>query len=70
MGEKLAGVMSYLIGIGLMIAAMIAFKRKAAGQPDMKLYGFSMRTIYTICYVTIGIFVVLIIAVLAGWEKY
>jgi hypothetical protein len=69
MGERSAAVMSHLIGIGLMIAAMMVFKRKAAGQPGMKIYGLSMKTIYTICYTCIAFFVVLIIAVLAGWEK-
>jgi hypothetical protein len=69
MGEKLAGVTTYLIGIVIMIATMIGLKRKAAEQPAMKLYGFSMRTIFTMCYITIGIFVVFIIAILAGWEK-
>jgi heme/copper-type cytochrome/quinol oxidase subunit 2 len=64
MADKAAGIISYLISIGLMVYFLISFKRKNAGQPGVKIYGVPIKAIITLTYIGIAIFLILAVAVL------
>ncbi len=69
MTDKLAGIINYLIGIGFMTFILFIIKRKSVEQPLMKIGGMSIKTIITIFYVGITIYLFLIFAILVGWIK-
>jgi hypothetical protein len=70
MADKLAGIINYLIGVGLMTYILFVLKGKSAEQPEMKIYGQPIKTIITLIYIGIAIGAFLITAILLGWIKY
>ena len=70
MTGKLAEIIDYLIGAGVMTYMLFVVKRKSAEQPLMKISGLSIKTIITIIYVGLSLDILLIIAILTGLTKY
>ena len=66
MADKLAGIINYLIGIGLMTFILVMLKKKHTEQPDLKFIGLSYKVISILIYVGIAIDFILIIAILTG----
>lgn len=52
-----------------MIFVLLLLKNKSREQPNMKIYGLAMKTIFTIIYFGIALGTLLVIATLAGWTK-
>jgi hypothetical protein len=64
MGEKIGSILNNLIGVILLIFLLYVIKKKSAAQPDVKVYGLSIKTISIIIYVGIILDLVLIIETL------
>ena len=69
MNDQLPGIINYLIGIGLLTFALFVIKRKNAAQPHLKVYGLPLQTIIILIYIGIAINVLLMIALLTGWNS-
>jgi hypothetical protein len=70
MSSVLAGVTTYLIGVVILISAFFVLKRKYTEDPHFKVYGLSSRNFNILIGIGILIFLLLIISILAGWQKY
>ena len=66
MADKIAGIIDYLIGAGLLTFLLFVIKKKNAEQPHLKVYGISLPIFMPLLYIGIGIFGILIIATLIG----
>ena len=66
MGDKLAGIINYLIGAVAMVYLLFMVKRKSVAQPQTKIGGLSIKTITNLIYAGIIIDLCLIFAILIG----
>jgi hypothetical protein len=64
MGAKTGLILNNLIGAVLLIFLLYIIKKKSTAQPDVKIYGMSIRTISIIIYIGIALNVFLAIETL------
>jgi hypothetical protein len=64
MGAKTGSILNNVIGAVLLIFLLYIIKKKSAAEPDVKIYGMSIRTISIIIYIGIALDVFLVIETL------
>ena len=64
MTGKLAGIINYLIGAFLLLYILFILRQKNNENPQMKIYGQSIRTLFIIIFAGIIIDIILIVATL------
>jgi hypothetical protein len=62
--DKYPGVINYLIGVALMLYILFALRNKSIAQPDMKVIGLPIKTIFILLYIGIFIDVALVFVTL------
>jgi len=68
--EKAGAAISYLIGVLLMTYFFFVLKNKFAEDPQFSVFGLKGKAVLKIAAMGIAIFVLLTVAVLAGWIRH
>lgn len=61
MADKIAGLISNFISVAAFIFAIAFLQRKSTTNPDLKLFGLSLKTINFILFIGLGISLTLLI---------
>ena len=68
MNHQTAAIINYAIGVFLMIMGLMVIQKKKAADPNMKIYGLSLKAFTILMYVGMTCFLLLILAVATGLE--
>lgn len=61
MADKIAGLISNFISVAAFIFAIAFLQRKSNTNPDLKLFGLSLKTLNFILFIGLGISLTLLI---------
>jgi len=61
MADKIAGLISNFISVAAFIFVIVFLQRKSIANPDLKLFGLSLKTLNFILFVGLGISLALLI---------
>jgi disulfide bond formation protein DsbB len=61
MADKIAGLISNFISVAAFIFAIAFLQRKSASNPDLKLFGLSMKTVNFLLFLGLGISLALLV---------